>query len=98
MKKYCPICERKFRTKIITGKETYMVFGEPIEVESRVLRCSNCGTDLLCEELEEVTLKNVYNEYCRRHNISIDEFWKLKTQRFNGGHIYSIDSDIPEDD
>lgn len=73
MKKYCEVCEKEAETKIITKTEKYTVCGESIEVESRVLVCSECGEELFCEELDNATLVHVYNEYRRRHKLLFPE-------------------------
>lgn len=73
MKKYCEECGRDVETKIITKKETYNVCGEQIEVDANILICTDCGEELFCEELDNATLVNAYNEYRKRHKLLLPE-------------------------
>ena len=73
MKKYCEECGKEVNTKIITKKEIYDVCGESIEVEAKVLTCAKCGEELFCEELDNATLVNAYNEYRKRHKLLLPE-------------------------
>lgn len=73
MRRYCEVCEKEVETKIITKKENYDVCGERIEVDARILVCAYCGEELFCEELDNATLVNAYNEYRRRHKLLFPE-------------------------
>lgn len=65
-KKYCEKCNKEAETKIITKEEAYTVFGEKIKVEAKILTCAECNEELYCEELDNITLTNVKNEYNKR--------------------------------
>ena len=81
MKKYCEECGREVETKVITKKETYDVCSEPIEVDAQVLVCAECGEEFYCEEFDNVTLINAYNEYRRRHKLLLpEEIKKIREQ------------------
>lgn len=81
MKKYCDECGREVDTKVITKKEVYNVCKEPIEVDAKVLVCSECGEEFYCEKLDNETLKNAYDEYRRRHKLlQPEEIKKIRTQ------------------
>lgn len=81
MKKYCEECGREVETKIITERESYHVCGEEIEVEARILVCVDCAAELYCEELDNETLVNAYNEYRRRHKLLFpEEIKKIRKQ------------------
>ncbi len=81
MIKYCEECGKKVETKIETKRETYEVCGEKIEVEAQVLVCAECGEEFFCEELDNVTLVNAYNEYRKRHKLLMpDEIEKIREQ------------------
>lgn len=81
MKKYCEECEKEVNTKIITKRETYMVCGEPIEVDAQILVCDECGEELYCEELDNETLIKAYNEYRKRHKLLLpNEIKKIREQ------------------
>jgi len=73
MLKYCEICGKEVDTKVITKKEKYKVCGEDVEVEAQVLVCIECGEEFYCEELDNATLMNAYNEYRRRHKLLFPE-------------------------
>ena len=73
MKKYCEECGKSVETKIIIKNECYEVCGEQIEVNAQVLVCPECGEEFYCEELDEATLKNAYNEFRHRHKLLFPE-------------------------
>lgn len=81
MKKYCENCEKKTETQIVEKRETYEVHGEPIEINAKVLICTECGEDLYCEKLDNDTLNNAYNEYRRKHKLLFPaEIKKIREQ------------------
>ena len=81
MKKYCEECGREVETKVVRKKEKYDVCGESIEVDAQVLVCAECGEELYCEELDNVTLINAYNEYRRKHKLLLpEEIKKIREQ------------------
>ena len=81
MKKYCEECGREVETRIINKKETYDVCGEPIEVDAQLLVCAECGEELFCEELDNATLVNAYNNYRRKHKLLLpEEIMKIREQ------------------
>lgn len=69
MKRYCDCCDKEVETKVISRNESFVVLNENIEVEANVLICEECGEELFCEELDEATLKNAYNEYRKKHRL-----------------------------
>lgn len=69
MKKYCEECGKEVETKVISKKEIYKVLGEDIEVQAQVLVCADCGEEFYCEELDNATLINAYNEYRKKHKL-----------------------------
>ena len=73
MKRYCEECGKEVETKVITKKETYNVCGESIEVDAQILVCAECGEELYCEQFDNITLVNAYNEYRRRHKLLTPE-------------------------
>lgn len=81
MKKYCEECGREVETKVVIKKETYNVCGEPIKVDAKVLVCAECGEEFYCEEFDNATLTNAYNEYRRRHKLLLpEEIEKIREQ------------------
>lgn len=69
MKKYCEKCKKDVDAIIVSKNETYKVFGEDIDVQAQVLTCPECNEEFYCEELDNATLTNVYNEYRKRHKL-----------------------------
>lgn len=81
MKRYCEECKAAVETKIIEKKETYNVCGEDIEIVARVLICAECGEEFYCEELDNQTLTQAYQEYRKRHKLlSPDEIREIREQ------------------
>lgn len=81
MRKYCEECGREVETKVITKKESYDVCGESIEVDARILVCTDCGEEFYCEELDNATLILAYNEYRRKHKLLLpEEIKKIREQ------------------
>lgn len=73
MKKYCEKCGNEVETKVVTKKETYNIFGEPIEVDAQVLVCGECGEEFYYEEFDAATLNSAYNEYRKKHKLLFPE-------------------------
>lgn len=82
MKKYCEECGREVKTKIVIKKENYKVCGEDIEVEAKILTCAECGEEFFCEELDNATLLNLYNEYRKRHKLLLPEEIKQIREKY----------------
>ncbi|HAX51409.1 MAG TPA: hypothetical protein DIW17_11720 [Clostridiales bacterium] len=81
MRKYCEECGREVNTKIVTKRESYNVCGETIEVDAQILVCADCGEEFYCEELDNATLVNAYNEYRRKHKLLLpEEIKKIREQ------------------
>ena len=73
MNRYCELCGKDVKTKIVSQNETYKVCGENIDVACKVLVCSECGEEIFDEELDSSTLVTAYNEYRRRHKLLLPE-------------------------
>ncbi len=73
MKKYCEECGKEVETKVISKKEIFKVLGEDIEIQAQVLVCADCGEEFYCEELDNATLINAYNEYRKKHKLLLPE-------------------------
>ena len=83
MRKYCEICGKEVETKVISKEETYVVCGESIEVTAQVLVCAECGEEFYCEELDNATLLNAYNEYRRKHKLLLPEEIRKIREQYN---------------
>ena len=81
MKKYCEVCGKEVETRIITKREEYDVCGDNIAVDAQVLTCAECGEELFCEEWDNATLVNAYNEYRKKHKLLLpDEIAEIRKQ------------------
>ena len=81
MKKYCDECGKEVETKVVIKKEAYAVCGETIEIDAQVLVCGECGEEFFCEEFDNATLINAYNEYRRKHKLLLpEEIRKIREQ------------------
>lgn len=81
MRKYCEECGKEVDTKVVTKKETYIVCGDSIEVDSKILVCLECGEEFYCEELDSETLLTAYNEYRKKHKLLLpEEIKKIREQ------------------
>ena len=59
--------------------ETLAVRGEPVQIESRVAVCPECGNDMCVPELDDVTLVAAYDIYRARHDLMLpDEMVALR--------------------
>lgn len=67
--KYCDNCKKEVKANYVTGKETYNIFKEDIEIETTYLLCPNCGKKIYDEELDPNTISKVYSEYRNKHNL-----------------------------
>lgn len=81
MRKYCEACKKEVEVKVVTKRECYEVCSESIEIDAKILVCTECGEEFYSEELDNATLINVYNEYRRRHKLLFpDEIKKIREQ------------------
>ena len=69
MTKYCEECGKEVKTIIVEKCEEYEIFGELIEVNAKILTCSECGEEFYNEELDTATLVEAYNLYRRKHKL-----------------------------
>lgn len=73
MKRYCEACGKETDTKLIVRTERYEVRGEPFDVEAQVLVCAECGEDIFCEELDNITLIQAFKQYREKHGLLTPE-------------------------
>lgn len=62
-------CDRKVETKIKKSYETFLVRGEPIEIQTKVRTCVNCGEKVYDEFLDNQSINLAFNIYREKHNI-----------------------------
>lgn len=66
---FCPECNEKVRTAIVSKKESFPVKDEDVAVDSLVRICTKCQNEMFDEELDEANLTVAYNEYRTRHRL-----------------------------
>lgn len=66
---YCDVCRMETDVVEIERKETYPVKGEPITVDARVKVCTQCGTDLFDEDLDNANLNAAFNIFRKKHGL-----------------------------
>lgn len=81
VKKYCEVCGNEVNTNIVLKEEEYIVCGEKVVVEAKVMTCCECGEEFYNEELDNETLVNAYNIYRQRHKLLMpDEIRQIREQ------------------
>lgn len=81
MKNYCEVCAKETDTEIVCKEEKYKVRGEEICVNARVLVCCKCGEEIFSEELDNMTLVEVYNVYRKHHKMLFpDEIKQIREE------------------
>lgn len=69
MKRYCPNCETECLTKIIERNETLTVRGCEITLKVKMRICAECGEGIIDKELDDISLKEFYDEYKKINNL-----------------------------
>lgn len=86
MKMFCPDCLSDRDVEYLVRPETIVVRGEPIQVQSRIARCRNCGSEILDTTLGDETLKSANEAYRKRHVLlSSDEIREVR-ERYGLSH------------
>lgn len=73
MRKYCEDCRKKVEAKVVVREEEYDIRGEVIKVDAQVSVCPECGGEFFSDELDDITIVQVYNEYRKRHKMLFPE-------------------------
>lgn len=66
---WCENCECETETKVIRKIESWKVLGESIEYETDVRICAVCGEEIFDDQLDDRTMKAVYNIYRSNHGM-----------------------------
>ncbi|MGB4001966.1 MAG: type II TA system antitoxin MqsA family protein, partial [Bacillota bacterium] len=66
---YCDVCRMETDVAETERKETYPVKGEPITVDARVKVCTQCGTDLFDEDLDNANLNAAFNIFRKKNGL-----------------------------
>lgn len=83
MKMFCTDCLSEQDVEISTRTETIPVRGEPIEVSSRVARCTKCRAEVLDSALADETLRSAYLEYRKKHGLLLPEEMKQIREQYD---------------
>lgn len=66
---YCVHCREERELRIETRTEVFDVRGEATTTETNVAVCTQCGTELFLEELEEGNLRRAFDSYRANHQM-----------------------------
>lgn len=76
---YCIECDKELVAPIQSIQDSIIIKNEPIEYESRVVICPECGAIISDSRLESENLKTAYAQYCDLHNlVKQDEINELR--------------------
>ena len=73
IKIYCECCKKEVNAKITKGKETFKVFGENVEINSKYLKCPKCGEKIYYINILTRTEKAERDSARRPEKIDSDE-------------------------
>jgi len=69
MNQTCPLCEKTGVIERVRNKRPLKVRGETIEVDFEVLRCRDCGEELIDSKPERDPFAKAYRIYRKMHNM-----------------------------
>ena len=69
MKIYCPKCKKGKEARIKRKEELFPVKGDEIKILSNVAVCSECGSEVFEERIDEENLKRAYSQYREKCNL-----------------------------
>lgn len=81
----CPVCEDERKIEVGARKQIITIKKEPIEVEARVERCTECGEFFAGVEHDEETIQKAYREYRKRHDLLQPEEIKAIREQYGLG-------------
>lgn len=76
-KYYCPNCNKMMDSEVVERLETLSVRGEVIQLKVKMRVCKECGEPLADDELDDISLKQFYDEY--RKEITC--YFQMKLRR-----------------
>lgn len=68
-KEYCPNCKKMVDTMLTEKYETLSVRGQEITLKVKMRICKECDEPLVDDELDDISLKQFYDEYRRLNNL-----------------------------
>lgn len=82
MKQFCPNCLAEREFDHIVKPETLVVRGEPIQVQSKIAVCVECGQEIFSMAAEEENLKAAYDRYRQRHGLLTPDDIRLVREKY----------------
>lgn len=82
-KYYCPNCNKMMDSEVVERLETLSVCGEVIQLKVKMRVCKKCGEPLADDELDDISLKQFYDEYRRRNNLLFPNEIKKIREKYN---------------
>lgn len=82
-KEYCPNCKKMVDTRVTEKYEALSVRGQEITLKVKMRICKECGEPLVDDELDDISLKQFYDEYRRLNNLLFPEEIKKIREKYN---------------
>lgn len=82
-KYYCPNCNKMMDSEVVERLETLSVRGEVIQLKVKMRVCKKCGEPLADDELDDISLKQFYDEYRRKNNLLFPNEIKEIREKYN---------------
>ena len=73
MKSFCPTCLSEQESDYVLKPETFVVRDEPVNIESKVAVCRECGNEIFDMTADETNLRKAYAAYRARHGFLAPE-------------------------
>lgn len=82
-KEYCPNCNKMMDSEVVERLETLNVRGQEITLKVKMRVCKECGEPLVDDELDDISLKQFYDEYRRLNNLLFPNDIKKIREKYN---------------
>lgn len=82
-KYYCPNCNKMMDSEVVERLETLNVRGQEITLKVKMRVCKECGEPLVDDELDDISLKQFYDEYRRLNNLLFPNDIKKIREKYN---------------
>ncbi|MFH1368612.1 MAG: type II TA system antitoxin MqsA family protein [Elusimicrobiota bacterium] len=82
VKTYCPQCRKEIEGQIIQRKEIYKVKGEDISIDSSILHCIECNTEIFDSVIDGNNITSAYNDYKAKHKLLTSDQVKALREKY----------------
>lgn len=82
-KYYCQKCNKMMDSEVVERLETLSIRGEVIQLKVKMRVCKECGEPLADDELDDISLKQFYDEYRRKNNLLFPNEIKKIREKYN---------------